>query len=770
MSKQHYPEILAPCGSYEILIAAVRAGADACYIGGNKFGARAYASNLNEDNISPAINYAHLHNVKVYLTINTLFKEQEIYELYDYLLPYYEAGIDAVIVQDLGVFKFVRETFPDLPIHCSTQMNITSYHAAKLMKELGAARVVPAREMSLTEIKKIKENVDIEVECFVHGAMCYSYSGQCLMSSLAGGRSGNRGRCAQPCRKCYNDEYLLSMKDMCTIENIPDLISSGIDSFKIEGRMKNEYYVYSAVKAYRQMVDEYYKDNFSYTAAKELKKEMAGIYNRGGFCDGYFNTHNGKSMIAIKRPNNQGVPVGKINSVSNGSINIDTTENIYKGDVLEISLKDNTNIEITSGKECKKNEKISLKAPKTKYIIPGQTIYRTRCNNALNKIKKQIDRPRKINLSARLSAHIDNPLSLSLSDGENEVEIKSSFTVSKAKNINISSSDISKKLLQLGETEYNFSSVEIDMDEDIFIPLSEIKKIRREALLLYESKKNQVLRKNKPSYPKYNYSNPANKNQHKKAVNIGVSTLKQLNTVLSHGIYIDGIYINHEIAGQIDEQIYNKIKNRKIKIYLETPYVVHSSSDIHKYLPKYSIDGIYIRNLDGFACVRDCDMPLIIGSSLYAYNNLSRDFFCSLAKNICFELPKELTFSELDGLKGQNEFIIYEYTQVMLTANCIKKTKDKCNKCPDITKLRDDRGNLFYVRSICGECVNTILNGIPFYADNDIRNRLDECLNVSSYRINFTIEEDETVKNILDNIFTGINQSSTTGHLLRGVE
>ena len=253
-------EILAPCGSFDILKTAIKAGADACYIGGSRFGARAYADNLSDDQLESAIDYAHIHGKKLYLTVNTLIKESELSSAYEYIKDCYEAGIDAFIVQDLGLFKLIRDNFSDVHIHCSTQMNITSYHAAAYMKKMGASRIVTAREMPLSEIKLIKDKVDVEVETFVHGAMCYSYSGQCLMSSLAGGRSGNRGRCAQPCRKCYDGDYILSMKDMCALELIPKLAKAGIDSFKIEGRMKSAEYVGTVVSAYRYVIDHYKED------------------------------------------------------------------------------------------------------------------------------------------------------------------------------------------------------------------------------------------------------------------------------------------------------------------------------------------------------------------------------------------------------------------------------------------------------------------------------------------------------------------------------
>ena len=267
-------ELLAPAGSMETFRAVINAGADAVYLGGGRFGARAYADNFTEEELLSAIDYAHIHGRKVYLTVNTLFKERELTEdLYSYLLPYYKQGLDAVIIQDMGAFQMVREAFPGLSIHTSTQMTVTNRYGAAMMKEMGADRVVTAREMSLTEIRDIRDHVDIEIESFVHGALCYCYSGQCLLSSMLGGRSGNRGRCAQPCRLSYEvfdekkhpvktgkkerDIYILSPKDLCTVSMIPDLIENGVDSFKIEGRMKKAEYAAGVVSVYRKYIDRY---------------------------------------------------------------------------------------------------------------------------------------------------------------------------------------------------------------------------------------------------------------------------------------------------------------------------------------------------------------------------------------------------------------------------------------------------------------------------------------------------------------------------------
>ena len=304
-------ELLAPAGSFETLKAVIHAGADAVYVGGSMFGARAYAQNFNREEMLAAIDYGHIHNRKVFLTVNTLLKNREINTaLYEYLLPYYEAGLDAVIVQDFGVMNFIRGHFPALPIHASTQMTITGVDGARLLQELGASRIVTARELSLEEIAAIHREVDVEIESFIHGALCYSYSGQCLFSSMLGGRSGNRGRCAQPCRLPYEvyDEkhhllnpgspYILSLKDLNTLEFLPQIAESGVYSFKIEGRMKSAQYAAGIVSVYRYYMDKYLDEGKeSYAVTKEDAKKIYDFGNRNGFTDGYYHARNDVDML-----------------------------------------------------------------------------------------------------------------------------------------------------------------------------------------------------------------------------------------------------------------------------------------------------------------------------------------------------------------------------------------------------------------------------------------------------------------------------------------
>ena len=306
-------EILAPAGSWESMAAAFNAGADAVYMGGSRFGARAFADNLDEARMVEAIRYAHLHGRKLYMTVNTLMKEEELSELYAYLKPYYEAGLDAVIVQDMGVFSFVKQYFPGLHIHASTQMTVTGAEGAKILAALGAERVVTARELSLEEIRRIHRETGVEIESFVHGALCYCYSGQCLLSSVIGGRSGNRGRCAQPCRLPYevkkdgrtlnrrDERYVLSLKDLCTLKLLPDILEAGVYSLKIEGRMKSPRYTAGVVSIYRKYVDKYLESGREgYRVDPADEKQLLELFDRGGFTAGYYREHNGRDMVALK--------------------------------------------------------------------------------------------------------------------------------------------------------------------------------------------------------------------------------------------------------------------------------------------------------------------------------------------------------------------------------------------------------------------------------------------------------------------------------------
>ncbi len=528
------PEILAPCGTYEALTAAVNAGADAVYLGGDLFSARAFAGNFNTEHMIEAIDFCHMFGVKVYMTVNTLLKENEISRLTEYIRPFYEVGLDGVIVQDVGVVRVLKNEFSDLPLHASTQMSISSWYGAKLLKEQGLTRIVPARELTLQEIREIKEKVDIEIETFVHGAMCYAYSGKCLLSSFLGGRSGNRGRCAQPCRQCYEliqdksvHEYIMSLKDMCTLKILPDLIDAGIASFKIEGRMKNPYYVAATVDAYKTARDFYMEghdvEQYQNLAIK-LMNDMQDIYNRGGFCTGYYYIEDNKKkgsrakgieMAANKRPNHSGLIVGTVEAVKGPDVIIKTEQDIYIQDVLEIIP---TGIELTSNKEETPSRRLVLKGKELRKIKPGMKVHRTRNNHLLKELDERIiQSERQIQAAATICAKVGMPLSITIRNFNKEIPgtdepdsccqnnkhredieqtissripgtaqvIVTGNTINAAENKPTDMQQLISKMSKTGGTNVTVT-VECIMDDRAFIPMSEFNSLRREAVEKYK--------------------------------------------------------------------------------------------------------------------------------------------------------------------------------------------------------------------------------------------------------------------------------------------
>ena len=417
MSELKRPEILAPAGSKESLYAAVKAGCDAVYIGGSRFGARAYADNPGEDTMIEAIEYCHLHGVKIYMTVNTLLKDREIeQELYDYMKPYYEAGLDAAIVQDTGVMRLLHKWFPKLHIHASTQMTLTQGMGVNFMKKYGVNRIVPARELTIEELEIMRKDTDLEMEVFVHGALCYCYSGQCLFSSMLGGRSGNRGRCAQPCRMQYSvdgkkaqiGEYVLSPKELSNLPYVGRMIEAGIDSFKIEGRMKRPEYTAFVTAMFKKYVDLYMElgkekyDSYMKKHSKELEKDMnelAEVYNRNGFTQGYLEGKAGVTgcgakygsadMLSSQRPKHGGMRVGTVLSAGRGNVTYQLEKDVLPQDVVE--FRDShmrTEYEYTIGEAGKKGEIIKARYQKGSVIKAGDSVYRTKNAALLDKIRE----------------------------------------------------------------------------------------------------------------------------------------------------------------------------------------------------------------------------------------------------------------------------------------------------------------------------------------------------------------------------------------------
>ena len=486
------PEILAPAGTPEAAMAALKAGADAIYAGGSMFSARAFAGNFNEKELIKAIEDCHFYGAKLYMTVNILMKEEEIKVLCDFVRPYYEAGVDGILVQDPGVAAVLRREFPDLPLHASTQMSISSHYGANLLKSLGFTRAVLSRELSLEEIKSIRDNSAIEIETFVHGAMCFAYSGKCLFSSFAGGRSGNRGRCAQPCRQCYEimgedgpvaHEYAMSLKDMCALKDIPSLIEAGIDSFKIEGRMKKPEYVAITTKAYKEAVDMFFDNAWNEEEIEKTYLELMDIYNRGGFHNGYYFTDKGSVMSAAKRPNHDGVRIGKVTAVNPPDIEISLIEDLNAQDVLEIRRADG-DIEITSSVSGAKGDTVTLKGREIKYIKPGMKVYRTRNNALLERIDKELIGPeKKIAAQAFVSAYPGEPLMISICDEKYSVTVTGDI-VEKAGSLPTDEQTVIEKMKKTGGTGVELS-VMCDIAPDAFVQMSALNRLRRKALSDY---------------------------------------------------------------------------------------------------------------------------------------------------------------------------------------------------------------------------------------------------------------------------------------------
>lgn len=497
-------ELLAPAGNMDALKAAIQAGADAVYIGGASFGARAFSKNFSNDEIIEAIKYAHLYGVKVYITVNTLIYENEVDDFLEYIEFIHKNNVDAVLIQDLGMFDLLRKTYPNLELHASTQMHIHNLDGVKLMEKLGMKRIVLARETSIDDIKNIKNNCACEIEMFVHGALCISYSGQCLMSSLIGGRSGNRGTCAGSCRLKYdvidNNEkklnknmYPLSTKDLNSLEYIGSLIDIGVDSLKIEGRMKSKEYVYKVVKMYRMAIDSYYKYGKVIIDNNDLL-ELKKIFNRD-YTKGFLNNTNNDDLINDYRPNHMGVTIGNVISYKKGYVKIKLVGDVSIGSGLRVISKDN-DIGISVNdfyindklvKEAHKGDIISIKINSPVNVSDKVVITLDKCLN--DKIDNAInDNLRKVIINGKYTAKLGNYSELIIDDGVNKVSVNGNI-VNRAVNMPTSKDDIISKLSKLGDTVYKFNNIEVNIDEGIFIPLKEINDLRRKAILLLNDKR-----------------------------------------------------------------------------------------------------------------------------------------------------------------------------------------------------------------------------------------------------------------------------------------
>lgn len=723
-------ELLAPAGSKEAFLGAIHAGADAVYLAGNKYGARAYADNFSEEDLLFAIRYAHIWGRKVYLTVNTLMKERELQELYEYIKPFYEAGLDACIVQDIGAFQCLKIWFPEMELHVSTQMTITGAHSAALLKELGASRIVPARELSLTEIQRMKDETGLEMETFIHGAMCYSYSGQCLFSSILGGRSGNRGRCAQPCRLPYatgnksndkKDIYPLSLKDMCTIEHLDALMESGIDSFKIEGRMKKPEYVAGVTAVYRKYMDMKLKNPKQklYVQKKDLEL-ISNLYIRSERHDGYYFKQNGKEMITLNNPSYSG---------SDETV----LENIRKK-YIEYKPKKKVSVEV----RVRANEKAFVMMT-CEYLC-------------------------------------------ALAEGD---------IVEKAKNAPITKESIEKQLGKLGDSCFELDELLLDTDNESFYSVKGLNELRRQAVRMLED---MLIEANgltvRRETTKYNGlikqidTDTVPKSQKQKGWTVLLSNeehLKGFESYLKNGqLQFERVYLESDILLN-DTDISDTIL--KQNIYVALPYCMRHKDEkrIHRLIKiakERSFAGFLVRNLEEYAFLlqNDYDGKLCADADLYIWNSVSRDFWEKRVEIIhCpIELNRKEWYSLLDG--HSMEKLVYGRIPMMITANCIAKTTDHCIHGNGKTgmELTDRYKKHFPVMVDCCYCMNVIFNSVPLSLHKDME------YDGTKYekKLMFTVETEEEALNVL-RFYEKVAQNKTaeapykeytTAHEKRGVE
>ncbi len=757
MGENRRVELLAPAGNAEGFYGAIHAGADAVYLGGERFGARAYADNFTTQELVECIRYAHLWRRRVYLTVNTLVKESEFPELYDYLRPFYEAGLDGVIVQDVGVLGLVRECFPELSLHASTQMTITGRYGARLLKGMGVSRVVPARELSLRELIRLKEDTGLEVEAFVHGSMCYCYSGQCLFSSILGGRSGNRGRCAQPCRLPYRMEYQggrtkecypLSLKDLCTIEHIPELIEAGIDSFKIEGRMKKPEYAAGVTAIYRKYIDAYYREGKRNVSEEDIRR-LSHLYLRSGLQDGYYQKQNGRDMVTLDSPGYSGsdeellrfiraeylekrprMPVGieadfRVGSKASVTYRLGELAVTVEGETVEAAQKAPITADNVEKQLCRLGESIFCREEgPLKISLDGNAFYPLKAINALR--REAVDR-----LSDQWIAQNGFPVSRDSASGAGRAAVRHTASPGRAEGSNgkcpkgspgagwvLSAGTLGQLRAISRQCAAGFPAERIYVNGDILLEAAGVRDGGR-----------------------------------------GAQEALGLCSLLAGGreLVIAMPYILRYGDGDYLEQIY--------RLWEEYPAV---------------FGGFQVRSLEGLGFLREKKYPGNIygDASLYFWNKRTLEEWRGILAGFC--LPLELKGGEQRALLTgalRWEKLVYGRIPMMITANCVIKTLVGCRKGKPggPVELVDRCQKHFPVTVDCGHCMNIIYNSLPL----SLHGELPKWEGRVQLRLDFTLESETGTGKIMDFFAMSRNGAGgmalpypeyTTGHEKRGVD
>ena len=703
-------ELLAPAGSREALVAAVENGANAIYLAGNAFGARAYASNFDREALREAIHFAHLRRVAIHVTVNTIVADEEMGPLRDYLRFLYEAGADAVLVQDLGVARVAHETVPDLPLHASTQMSVSSLEGVRALAELGFTRVVLARELSLKEIRHICAHAPVEIETFMHGALCVCYSGQCLMSSMIGGRSGNRGRCAQPCRLPYTlvDEkgqdvlgdkagsYLLSPRDLSTIDVIPDLIEAGVSSLKIEGRMKRPEYVATVVRTYREAIDTYYAGK-GYAVTQEERDDLAQIFNRD-FTTAYLEGRPGKAMMSDRRPNNRGLLIGRVTAYDWDAriVTVKLSGRLGLGDQVDFWVKVGGRVTATISaltdakgravEEGQAGDTVSFAIPSA--VRDHDRVFKVYDARLMERAKETYASGapvRRIPVAIAVRAAVGEPLTVTLCDAEgHRGEGRTDFIGEPARKRPLSEEIIRKQVSRLGTSVYEMKSLHCDIAGEVMVPMSEINEARRKAVEALDALRLKEIeaREHRPE-PKFTdrIARPTPKKAH---FLVAVDTLGKAEAALSAGA--DGIlfggesYEHRVIAPEEYERAWQMAREAGARIDFNTPRIVHDGQQKHveRLLAAFAAfppDAVHVHNIAMLALVRRLtDFAIHADYSLISYNKQTLAFLKDYGVAGA-TLSPELTAKEIRQLAKESPLpltcIVHGRLELMVSNYCV---------------------------------------------------------------------------------------------------
>ncbi|MFT9496845.1 DUF3656 domain-containing U32 family peptidase [Anaerosolibacter sp.] len=818
-------ELLAPAGSWEALVAAVQNGADAIYLGGKAFSARQSANNFDEEELIKAVKYCHIRGVKVFVTVNTLVSNEELKALGGYISFLYNNDVDAVIVQDLGAAKLIRDLFPDFEIHASTQMSVHNLEGVRLLEELGFQRVVLAREMSAGEIKAVQDNCKADIEVFVHGALCICYSGQCLMSSMIGGRSGNRGRCAQPCRMPYQlvnrrsgetikseqGDYLLSPRDLNTLENIHEVLGTGIKSLKIEGRLKRAEYVATVVGAYRKAIDQYIMNKSTPRLESAMIRDVEQIFNRK-FTKGYILGDQGKQIMSLEKPSNRGIKVGEVIGYDKKRqrVEIRLTDELRKGDGIEIWTEKGDSpgaiVEVLTIKNEKRevgnpNEtiQVNFKHPVSK----GQSVYKTSDIDLFQRAKATYERvERRIPIDGAFRGRIGDRIFLSLWDQEgHHVELQGEYVVEKALKRPTEEERVREQLMKLGNTTYVYDSLVIELDGDGIIPIGELNSLRRDAIQrLDDLRANHNRRKAIEAQdlnPKISqwFSDCTSVRRAEPDMRVSLNNITQLKAVLSFPI--TRIYYT-DLASYDDAHML--VKDHPIEIVPSFSRITSDEElkDVHKFLSRSQnqIRGVMVPNLGALKVASDLGFEHIYGDfTLNAFNNGALKLLQQWGVQEA-ALSPELTLKQIKEMMAHaaipGEVIVHGYLPLMVMRYCPtsavvgkKNQQENCSLCRNSSLGLKDRKDMVFPIMTDDHCRTHILNSQSLCLLDHLHEIMDA--GMGNLRIQFTIENAQETRAIMEAYCSVLQRGKITpsaeafleeirkngltkGHFYRGVQ